>query len=793
MKHSTKQLISLLICLAMALALLPMAAFADGATYIVAGTGSLCGVDWQEANTQNRMTDTDGDGIYTITYTGIAAGTHKFKVTDGSWANAWGWGDDSDGNTVLTLDGSNNTVEIRFNSADQAIQVLVNGNAYQAAAPQDGGVYYVAGAFNGWNAKADGYQMTAAGNGTYTLELSLTKGDHELKVTDGTWTNSWGEGGGNLKFSVAEDNGAILVTFNFADGSVTVGTPGETLIAEDTAVFETDMEAWDNAYKATFTPAEDGQITVDITAADPGFGLEVYVADELIEEYMDTQAQQICFAVTAGNTYELYLFPNQVFSPMLATRAAGSVSFKITADVAAAAPEEGGSTDDAGATEENPKAITDSHNEYIEPGTTMWFVFDNTEHMMNDGSYSQMLHINSSVSYAVTFRERDIPVDENGFVSYEMVDISRLGKYVFSITNNGSVKALFVINVKDRPSYVLSETTLVLGDNTVTCDADYARTLYEFIPDATGVYTFTTSQGTLGNWGTTFNPVDTTADKTTTLEWTCTAVGQSVLVGVTGAETAVVNVAKTGEYVAANEPDWEFYTNTYNFNLHVKEDAQLVSIDVLDDVADAAVVGPDGFYRYGSAYGPLIVTDLTKHPVNLADAILNGQLRAYIYDEYGTLIQRIDYNEAMQEYLDAGLTPVTKELGLMLQQIGTHLDWWNANGFVFENEAPQDLDTAWLTFCSYITGTEPNPNDFTNSQGGSNNQGGNQSGNQGGNQGGNNQAPGGTQNGGNNSSLVTPNGNPSSDDISFIGAALAMTLAGCGLIFLKKKEEAIAE
>ncbi len=53
--------------------------------YTVAGDQGLCGVNWEPS--QNVMTD-DGDGTWSITFTGIAAGTYSFKVVEnGAWGN----------------------------------------------------------------------------------------------------------------------------------------------------------------------------------------------------------------------------------------------------------------------------------------------------------------------------------------------------------------------------------------------------------------------------------------------------------------------------------------------------------------------------------------------------------------------------------------------------------------------------------------------------------------------------------------------------------------------------------
>ena len=86
-------------------------------------------------------------------------------------------------------------------------------------------VWYVAGTMNGWNCADSAYQMTDNGDGTFSFTLSLTAGDHALKVTNGTWDVCFGkEGGtdGNYEFSLAADGD---VTVNY-DGNGTVSLDG---------------------------------------------------------------------------------------------------------------------------------------------------------------------------------------------------------------------------------------------------------------------------------------------------------------------------------------------------------------------------------------------------------------------------------------------------------------------------------------------------------------------------------------------------------------------------------------
>ena len=93
-------------------------------TYILAGSDTLCGTAWDPSNTANKLTDADGDKVYTIVYPSVVPGTYEFKVTDGSWNNSWGKDGGSD-NYVLTLKATS-SVEIRFDSVNKTIEVVTN-------------------------------------------------------------------------------------------------------------------------------------------------------------------------------------------------------------------------------------------------------------------------------------------------------------------------------------------------------------------------------------------------------------------------------------------------------------------------------------------------------------------------------------------------------------------------------------------------------------------------------------------------------------------------------------------
>ena len=755
--------------------------------YFVAGSAGLCGVEWSPNAAENKLSDTDGDGIYTITYTGVAAGNYEFKVTNGTWDESWGK-DGGSANFALAVAEDNSTVEIRFDSEAMQIEAEVNGAASeQPPEAPIGNIFYVAGSFNGWNQAAEGYQMTTSDDVAYTLTLSLTAGSHAFKVTNGTWDKSWGGTGADGNYELTLDADAnVVVTFDTATQTVTAEvktvpvTPTEgTLIAEGTATFAN----WDESFLgfgANFIPAEDGTVTVEVLSCEPGFYLDVWADDEWQEDYTSAGADAVEIAVSKGVSYS-FVLSSMMVDGLLSDYAAGFVTYRITADVE---PGEAGSGDDSenpggegGATEFDPITIPAYYTTYLEAGQTVWYLYDNYQHMFEDGAYSMMLLVSSGVNYTVMYRGAEVPVGESNLVNFEMNDMVMQGTYLFSITNNSADKAFFSIEVKDPVAYVVSDSVLNLGDNVVTPDENFPNTLYEFAPAQTGVYTFTINNGVLGDWVSLFNPTDSTENKGATLVWTCTAEGQSALIGVSETYDAIVTVERTGDYTEENQPEWEKYENTYDFDKELPENAELTDIDVLTNKDTTFGVDKDGFCRYGSKYGPLMVIDLNEFPIDLADALNNGNGRVYIYDDEGNLTERIDYYYALGEYLDAGLVPVTQELAVMLYQLGEQHGWWLPEGFVFEAEAPKNAETAWMHFASYIAGTELEPEDEGDNSGNSGNTGNN----------GNSGNSGNTGNNGNSGNKVESN--PKTADLSTIGAVAVMVLSGCGLAGLKKKED----
>ena len=118
-----KKLLVAVLAMAMVIGTMAVSAFAADEVH-VAGDEALTGKAW--STTDNAMTD-NGDGTYTITFEGIAAGEYGFKVVKGdSWGDAYnldgaanGMGDDA----KVTVEKDGSSVTITFDGEKAAVTV----------------------------------------------------------------------------------------------------------------------------------------------------------------------------------------------------------------------------------------------------------------------------------------------------------------------------------------------------------------------------------------------------------------------------------------------------------------------------------------------------------------------------------------------------------------------------------------------------------------------------------------------------------------------------------------------
>lgn len=101
-----------------------------------------------------------------------------------------------------------------------------------SASAATGELYVVAGdeglTGENWNASSTENQMTDNGDGTYTKTFAdVPAGSYGFKVTDGTWTNSWGKDGGSANYSLTLSTTCdVTIIFNSETKLITVESEG---------------------------------------------------------------------------------------------------------------------------------------------------------------------------------------------------------------------------------------------------------------------------------------------------------------------------------------------------------------------------------------------------------------------------------------------------------------------------------------------------------------------------------------------------------------------------------------
>lgn len=218
--------------------------------------------------------------------------------------------------------------------------------------------------------------------------------------------------------------------------------------------------------------------------------------------------------------------------------------------------------------------------------------------------------------------------------------------------------------------YEVSDTALVLGDNTLTLLETAVTTIYVYEPTETGVYTFTAPEGAiLGYWGAGSWFLSDPGSTTNTYEWTCTGVGQSAYIGVSNVEGSyTLNVAKTGDYTVVETPIVTYENKATLETFTLPEGATLGSyIDITAETTHTAVLGDDGYYHLNGADGDIILVDMDYQDIVLTDALASERPVMYVYDtdEDGNAV-KYDIGAAVQAYEavmdENGYYPLTEDL-----------------------------------------------------------------------------------------------------------------------------------
>ena len=259
--------------------------------YTVAGEAGLCGVAWTPASAENALSDEDGDGVYEITYSNVAAGTYSFKVTDGTWNNSWGGSGTS--NYSFTLNSAAD-VTIKFTEETKAIEVVSTGmGSFVLNHMTVVGDVGLVGA--NWDPAAAEGVMTQDENGVWTITFSnVAAGQYKYKfVANDNYTYNWTVEGyfnssGNSVVDVENEGADVTLTIDVsgydfdassgkvvATATVTGGTPTEPVettapVTDPTEPVETTAPVTD----PTEPVAVDYYLFGSINGADYGAGAD---------------------------------------------------------------------------------------------------------------------------------------------------------------------------------------------------------------------------------------------------------------------------------------------------------------------------------------------------------------------------------------------------------------------------------------------------------------------------------------------------------------------------------------
>lgn len=222
------------------------------ATYNVAGDAGLCGANWDPAD--NQMTD-NGDGTWTKTFTGIAAGTYQFKVVlNGAWGTEYNHEGNASlggGNAEVVVAEDDSTVVVSFDG--ERASVAVTAAADDPATPDD--------------------PSTETPEGGFVLTgTSITMKDGGIRINV---YNPWGQEDSHAVESMAPVDGAVKVEVSVQVTGLEASGLGNfkmwlngasNVDGNDVSYWEGDGSKKDGCQSTVVEVSEDGVYTIALTS-----------------------------------------------------------------------------------------------------------------------------------------------------------------------------------------------------------------------------------------------------------------------------------------------------------------------------------------------------------------------------------------------------------------------------------------------------------------------------------------------------------------------------------------------
>ncbi len=265
---------------------------------------------------------------------------------------------------------------------------------------------------------------------------------------------------------------------------------------------------------------------------------------------------------------------------------------------------------------------------------------------------------------------------------------------------------------------------------------DDGYTYFIFIPTERGIFDFIAYDGDerldIGYFGSPDNPMSfnlsDTSDGKLSLEvrkYNLAASGNyatKYLIGIKGdaSDSAVFEIVKSDKEldVDAQEVEWINYKPEKAPEKHTVSYAnKKVALWDLDIAGEdiVLVLGDDGYYRLGTADGPIVYVKVdceSKYLGAFSNVAENGQFCSYFYDENGEFTHKESYNEAITEYVAAsdeatGIYPLDEYLREVIIKCGEFLGWWNPKSmnYRFESVSYNENNVWMFALCTVEANT----------------------------------------------------------------------------------------
>lgn len=264
--------------------------------------------------------------------------------------------------------------------------------------------------------------------------------------------------------------------------------------------------------------------------------------------------------------------------------------------------------------------------------------------------------------------------------------------------------------------YCLSSAELTLGTNEVLLSKVYDVTLFEFTPSEYAEYKITADDANaiVGAYVGTVNYIPATAKGTANEVTISFTSGADIIVAVSNASSCTLTIEKSADVeIKEEESDWVIYENVVEVtDIETDVDVNsLTNVMIYDDIVNSAVLGADGYYHLDSADGEILYVNLNSNVMSFVSVVDRSKLCAVFYDENGNVTEKIDFTDAVLEYINNAAQivngedifyfyPLTADLIEMYQVVGLANDWYGRTGWVGGIE-----DDAWMFACYYEAGT----------------------------------------------------------------------------------------